>query len=259
MPGYGSAEFRFVPAGKIYSPTEIEKLHNAEIIHVDTGAGIFDHHETNDQGICASSLVLDYLIQNAHIEGQHETSLRRIINIITEIDHFREVFWPEPDHDRYEFFLEQIFDGFKTLHRDQDLRLMNFGFEALEAIYHKMQNKVKAEEEIKKGLKFTAGKNISGYAGETINDEIVKLAQKKGFQIVIRKDPRKNYVRIKAVPNGKIDLTAAYSALQNADRQATWFLHASRCMILNGSTKNPDMKPTKLSLQEVVEIIKRSL
>jgi hypothetical protein len=66
-------------------------------------------------------------------------------------------------------------------------------------------------------------------------------------------------VRIKTIPNGKVDFSRAYEKFKKSDAAATWFLHASKCMILNGSTKNPDMRPTQLSLDEVIEIVKNNL
>jgi hypothetical protein len=40
------------------------------------------------------------------------------------------------------------------------------------------------------------------------------------------------------------------------DPQATWFLHVSKKMLLNGSPKNPKMKPTKLPLNDIIEVLK---
>ena len=79
-----------------------------------------------------------------------------------------------------------------------------------------------------------------------------------GYVLVIRKDPKKGYVRIKAVPKPDIDLTHFYELLQEKDSNATWFLHASKHMILNGSSKNPDMKPTTLTLNQIIEIVRGS-
>ena len=55
----------------------------------------------------------------------------------------------------------------------------------------------------------------------------------------------------------EIDLTALYEDVKKQDPDATWFLHASKHMLLNGSAKNPDMKPTKLTLSEVIETVKK--
>ena len=51
-------------------------------------------------------------------------------------------------------------------------------------------------------------------------------------------------------------MTELYERLKKEDPDATWFLHASRHMVLNGSAKNPDMKPSNKTLQELIEIIK---
>jgi hypothetical protein len=59
------------------------------------------------------------------------------------------------------------------------------------------------------------------------------------------------------MPGTKVDFTQAYEALMKKDPQATWFLHASKKILLNGTTKNPDMKPTKLSLDEIIEVLKK--
>ena len=123
-----------------------------------------------------------------------------------------------------------------------------------------------------------------------------------GYVIVVRKDPRKGYVRIKALPAlrslrqfknfsnasvpaaryrsprdtvalgdssekflhakapraGKqidIDLTLAYEKLRKMDPSATWFLHIGKKMLLNGSVKNPKMRPTRLGLSDIIRVL----
>ena len=79
-----------------------------------------------------------------------------------------------------------------------------------------------------------------------------------GYAVVIRRDPRKGYVRIKASPKiPKIDLTSTYEQLKKMDPDATWFLHVSKKMLLNGTTKNPKMRPTKLSLDAIISVLKK--
>jgi hypothetical protein len=239
--------------------TDLEKQKNPQILTVDTGGGEFDHHQTGDKDKCASTLIYEFLIKNNFVEEENQISaLRRITQIVLEVDHFKEIFWEKPADDRYVFFLEEIFGGLKLLWQNQDSRLMEFGFDALDGILHKMEFKIKAEEEIKKSMQFDV-RGMKCMAFEIINDEVLKLAQKQGYQVVIRKDPRKGYVRIKTIPNGKVDLTGVYEALQKKDPEATWFLHASKCIVLNGSTKNPSMVPTKLQLLEIIDVVKENL
>ena len=73
--------------------------------------------------------------------------------------------------------------------------------------------------------------------------------------MVVRKDPRKGYVRIKARPESKVDLTLVFEKLSKMDPDATWFLHISKKMLLNGSVKNPKMRPTKLKLGDIIKVL----
>jgi len=90
-----------------------------------------------------------------------------------------------------------------------------------------------------------------------------------GYVLTVRKDPATGSVRVKARPrrrtNGKfpegvfenveVDLTPVYEKLKKMDPDATWFLHISKRMLLNGSSKNPNMKGSKITLDEVVEVL----
>ena len=247
LPGWEEASIAFVPAG-----TTLNKLDpdgNPEIMHVDTGFGKFDHHQT-DADICASVLVYDEI---KRVSGP-DPILERMIAVVNDVDHFREVFYPNASADYWEFWVVGQIDGWRLIHADNPLKIMELGFQTLDGIYKVMLNKMWAEKEMEKAIEFDTvwGKGI-GF--ETINDEVIHLSQKRGYTFVIRKDPKKGYVRIKTLPKPEIDLTQLYEALKENEPDATWFLHASRHMILNGSSKNPDMKPSKKNLSELVDSI----
>lgn len=259
LPGWEEAAVRFVPAGKTFENQMVDS--NPEIWHVDTGMGILDHHQT-DEDTCAAKLCLEYVIkQESRIKKKElrikeDLALERIIEVVNDIDHFREVYFPNPMADYYDFGLVAILDGWKLIYADQNEYIMDQGLKILDGIYKNFQNKVWAETEIKeKGIEFNTiwGKGI---AVETINDEVVRIAQRTGFTIAVRKDPKKDYVRIKAQPESKVDLTSCYNTYKKMDAQATWFLHASKKMLLNGSIKNPESKSTTLTLREIVDVLK---
>lgn len=253
IPGFENAEITFISAGKTYLGKKPDS--DPDIVHVDTGLGKFDHHQT-DEYTCAAKLVFIYLKDKKYIKEKHVEPLRRLVEQVNVTDHFGQVFWEKAADDRYEFFAEGIIDGLRLIYPRESGKIMELGFSMLDAIYHQLSNKVWAEEIIKKdGQEFNV-KWGKGLGVETMNDEVVSLAQKMGYCVVIRKDPRKGYVRIKAIPKKEIDLTNIYNELKKKDSKATWFLHASKHMLLNGSTKNPDMVPTKLSLDEIIKIIK---
>ncbi|HSX40225.1 MAG TPA: DHH family phosphoesterase [Candidatus Saccharimonadales bacterium] len=269
LPGWQDADVAFVPAGERYKNIEyrmkneepIEKVGEDEIIHVDTGLGPLDHHQTNDTNVCAASRVWDFVQKvEPNITPQHKDAIQRIVNVVVDVDHFKEVFWGDPTADYHEFSLLGVLDGLKLAKPNQDSYYVEFMSECLVALMHQFENRDWAEKEIgQNGVEFTTkwGKAI-GF--ETLNDTVIKLAQKMGFVLVLRKDPRKGYVRIKARPSSgeekAIDLTLAYEKLKKIDPDATWFLHVSKKMLLNGSVKNPKMKATKLSLKELIEVLK---
>lgn len=252
FPGWKEAAIAFVPAGKTFK--NLPPDDNPELIHVDTGLGTFDHHQS-DADTCASVLVYEEIVKT---KGEDE-ALRRFVGVVNEIDHFREVFFPNPTADYWDLGIISQIDGWRLMHSEDPLKVVALGMDALDAIYKTFQNKVWAEAELKeKAVHFDSpwGK---AFGIETTNDEVVHLGQKMGYAVVIRRDPRKGYVRIKSLPKDDIDLTGVYNTLKQKDPAATWFLHASRHMVLNGSAKNPDMRPTTLSLQEIIDVLKSTI
>ncbi len=293
LPGWENAEVRFVPAGDklagkyVRSNEIIEKVAfadpsnpsgqaEAEAIHVDTGMRSLDHHQIADDNVCSTSLAFDYVLENnkslANDENKVE-ALKRIVEFTVDDDHFQEVFYVNPTADIYNFSIVSLIHGIKLLYPKDDTSCFNFGMDALDAAYHYFENLVWAEHEIaEKGIRFDTkwGKSL---AIETLNDTVMKLGQTMGYVLTVRKDPESGNVRIKARPKKRIannderitnneifedvdiDLTPVYEKLTKMDPDASWFLHISKRMLLNGSSKNPSMKGTKLTLSEVVEVL----
>lgn len=250
-PDWKDAEITFVPAGSTLDDQKPDE--NPDIIHVDTGLGKFDHHQT-DEYISATKKVFSFLAENQHISDHIVEALERLVNHVTDIDHFAEINFPDPTSDYYLFTVSQIIEGMNNTQRDGN-KIMEHAFAILDSILQLLRNKIKAQEEIKKGFIFETkfGKSL---AMETRNEETIKLGLKMGYGLVVRKDPEKGNIRIKTQPKKEFDLTQAYEKLKKLDPQATWFLHSSRHMLLNGSSKNPTSIPTTLPLKKVIEIIK---
>ncbi|HVA96087.1 MAG TPA: hypothetical protein VND99_00365 [Candidatus Acidoferrales bacterium] len=276
LSGWQDAEVRFVPAGQKFKNQKvtikkngeypIEKIDGDEVIHVDTGLAPLDHHQTQDKHVCAASLTWEYVLSefkeaNDTMTAEHKEAVTRIVKVVVDIDHFGEVFWSDAAADRYEFSLIGVLEGLKYEKQNNDKEYMEFGIGCLNALVAEFENRIWAEQEIKeKGIAFQTSKG-SGMGFETLNDTVLKLAQKMGYQLVVRKDPRKGYVRIKTLPaqggEDGIDLTPVYEKLKELDPDATWFLHISKKMLLNGTPKNPKMVPTKLSLKEIIKVLEK--
>ncbi|RJQ36277.1 hypothetical protein C4559_05245 [Candidatus Microgenomates bacterium] len=299
LPGWEDAQVEFVSAGERIqrlAPSKlapsskeeklnaIEEINGNEVIHVDTGNGPLDHHSVSNDKVSASSLAFEFIKQSLEKAGQPLNqdkidALERMVGVVTEIDHFKEVFWADPLAYYHDFSLIGILEGLKFEKPNNDLFYVDFISGCLDAIIRQFENRIWAEKEIKeKGREFQT-KWGRGIGLETINDSVLKLAQKMDYSIVVRKDPRKGYVRIKAKPqrlassklassseeeklnarrytlNVDVDLTLVYEKLSKMDPEATWFLHVSKKMLLNGTVKNPKMKPTSLSLDEIIKVL----
>jgi hypothetical protein len=275
LPGWENAKVEFVPAGtrrakSIAHSAEreddpVEVIGEDEIVHVDTGMGPLDHHQTSDQSVSGAGRCWTYVQETVPTIGEQmqqekKDAVSRLIKFIVDTDHFKEVFWPDAASDIYDTTILGLLEGLKFEKPEQDDFYLSFGIACLDALLHTFENKIWAEKDIKEnGIPFDTrwGK---GMGFHTINDTVLKLAQKMGYRLVVRKDPRKGYVRIKARPTAEgekdIDLTLVYEKLSKIDPEATWYLHVSKKMLLNGTTKNPDMRPSKLTLEQIIDVLK---
>lgn len=252
LPGWHDAEVKFVSAGKTLNNELADSKEN--IIHVDTGLGRFDHHQSNEN-TCAALLVFNFVKKKKLIKETEIESLQRMIDFVNLVDHFGEVNFYQPDSDIYDFCLHQIIEGSKLVFNN-DNQTVDHHLKNLDSLLIIFKNKFNAEKEFKKGLIFDcfAGKAIAFLSN---NEETVKLALKKGFSLAIRKDRNKGYIRIKSLPTPTIDLTPIYLQIKKIDPQAYWYLHPSKNIILNGSSKNPDSLPSSLTLNQIIELIRK--
>jgi hypothetical protein len=252
LPGWKDAQLEFVPTGSTLNKMEPDA--DPDIIHVDTGLGKFDHHQFKEK-LSASKVVYDYLKKQNCLPIYDIEPLERLTNFVNIIDNFGEVYFPNPTDDVYDFTIYQLVEGLKpTMPGNEDL--IRFISSALEGILQVLINKMRAEKEIPHGMviPISWGKAL---VIESKNEELVKLAQKMGYQLVARKDPARGFIRIKCIPEEKYDLTALHDKILKKDKTGTWFLHASKHMLLNGSSKNPDFfKASSLSLQDLIELIR---
>lgn len=252
LPGWESAEHAFVPAGETYEGKDPDE--NPEIIHVDTGRGRFDHHQFRER-LSATLRVFEFLVAEKHIKKKDLPAISEMVTFITEIDNFGEVRFPEPAHIRYNFCLHEFIYPLRgQLSSDHELMYMTILI--LDSILFTVKNSLKAEEEMKTGaiIQTSLGKTL---IMETRNEAAVKYALKKGYDLVVRRDPENGSIRIKTQPDDRFDLSKLSEIIMREDPDATWFLHESKNMLLNGSSKNPNSIPSKLSLARLIAILRR--
>jgi len=256
---YADAKFGFVNPGETMTEQEANQLGFSlnQITHVDTGLGKFDHHQSDKalQFASAASLVYDHICE-IHPELKSDNALKELVTYVTDVDHFQEVNWPEADHPRYNFMIQEVIRGLEFVEQRDDQALLHFGFTCLDGAYSALKYHLGAIQIInERGVPFdlTQGKCL---AIETRNDDTIKLAQKQGYDLVIRKDPERHHVRIKARPDSSFDLKPLHEKILEHDTKGTWYFHPSGKMLINGSRKHHQQTPTPLTLDKVVSLIK---
>jgi hypothetical protein len=254
---YQKSPVAFVPSGEKISHSQIEsyQINPQDVTHVDTGGGEFDHHDESGSSSSASQKVYEHLI-GKFPDLKNDLALQKIVKFANDTDQFASYFWPDPNNDRYVFSIEMMLNGFKLGGHGDDNQLVSFGLDCFDGAYSMMNILVEAEKEINQiGIKFDSIWG-NGLGLESSNDSTIKLAQKMGYNIVVKKDPELKNVRIKAAPLEEIDLTPLYSKILEVDKEGTWYFHPGKHMLLNGSRKHLGQKPTNLSLEKVIQIIK---
>ena len=256
LPDWEEAEIGFVSAS-----ASLEKQDgvdsDSDVLWVDVGRGKLDHHHTGEY-FSAAKLCWDYIKKER--KGQklsplEEKALTELVEVVTQVDNARDLYWKEVNKSRYRLYLHTLVDGLRKL-GETDQEVMSFGLRALDAALVNLKNKIRAEEELKEGLIFQTpwGKAIAVESG---NKHVLWVGEIQGHVLVIKKDPESGGVRMYARPDSKVDLTKAYNKFKELDPESDWFLHATKRLLLNESRVNPNMRPTKLSLKEIIEVLKR--
>lgn len=261
---YADAKVAFVDPGKTVTPEDVSAQGFAnysfeEITHVDTGLGEFDHHQADrgQQHLSATSLTYEHVCK-IHPELKNDQALKTLVELITDIDHFAECFWPEANHPRYALMLHEVIDGIQRAGLHTDETQLHFGLTCLNGVYRKLEDLEKSKQEMAEGKEFET-KWGKGIAVETGTDAVIKYAQKAGYTVVIKKDPEEGTARIKGIPIPGLDLTPLADEVMRIDTIGTWYFHPAKTMLLNGSDKARERKPTPLSLAALVELAEKTL
>jgi len=255
---YADSQNAFVDPGSTINPSEAERLgfQMHQVTHVDTGLGEFDHHQP-DRGrehICATSLALDYAIR-LHPELKQDEALQYMVEYVTAIDHFEEIYWTDPSSPRNSFMIHELINGFESTGMHDDDSLLQFGIHCLDSAYASLRETFQARDSIKNGTSFSisVGKAL---AIVSKNDQVIKFAQKAGFMVVIKQNPEDGAIRIKARPDAQLDLISLHKKILQIDHVGTWYYHPSGKMLLNGSKKHRNQRPSSITVQQVVDLVK---
>lgn len=259
---FADARVAFVDPGTTITLEAAEEYGNQlhEVTHVDTGLGEFDHHQP-DRGqlrLSATALVYDHVCQ-LHPELKTEVALAKLVDFITGTDHFEDIYWPESGEMRGMLMLQELVRGLEYVDPHNDESQLHFGLQCLDCAYALIKEYVIAQDIIEsKGEVFTLPVIGKCLAIESKNDTCVKLAQKQGFMVVIRKDPKEGHLRIKARPDAPLDLKPLADKIKSLDTVGSWYYHPSGKMLINGSRKHRNQHASPLALAQVVTLLKET-
>lgn len=234
------AELEFVPAGRTRGdlPPDAEP----DVIHVDTGGGRFDHHHTDDNTLSAAELVRRELRPG-------DEALRRLVDQVTRIDH------AEAGRQPVCFNINDLIAGYNALYPNRPNHVARAMLPNLDAWYEHELRQVRLERAFVRRLEFQTRWGL-GIAMNSDDGGSSKLAYGHGAVLYAYRD-RRGYMGVAAQRRSNVDLEPVYQELKRRDSAADWYLHPSRRLLLCGTPKAPPQHFSSLSLEELVEIIRK--
>ncbi len=243
-PGFKDVQVEFISASQNKSLLE----ENKDKIFLGTGGGKFDEHK---EGLhtCAGSLVFDYLKAKGFIPEDKITrkALESLVEWNTLID------TGQAPNSQFDEFSIQSFIRSKDNSSETSTHSTELGCEILDRTLAILKRKQQSLLDWEKSIEFESkfGKSFA-VISETINRE---FCREQGGDLFLMYDPKYKSVQY-FTPSQIIDLVPIYQKVKQLDPDASWFLHQSHHMVLCGSSSAPDSKPTKLSFEQLIEVVK---
>jgi len=242
-PKYLSFEVDFISATHDKAGAETE-----DRVFVGTGGGKFDEHK---EGLktCAGSLVFDSLKAEGLLP-KDELEMKALEEMV---EWNKQIDMGTIEIEAYDEFSVPAFIRCKDSSVESSKRSVELGSRILNKILVVLKRKQQSLKDWEERVEFESkfGKTIA-LKSETIDRPFCKRMGGDLFIIYNPKFPSVQYF----TPSQTLDLSEIYEKVKSSDSEADWFLHQSHHMVLNGSSSAPEAKPTKLSFEELIEVVK---
>lgn len=238
--GAKEAELRFVPTGSTLDGLAADT--DPSVIHVDTGGGRFDHHDTDDLSLSAAELVRQKC-------APRDESLRRLVDQVTSLDHAQAL------RQSVFFNINDLIAGYNALYPNHPHHVAQAMFPNLDAWYEHEHRQVRLESAFAERMEFRTRWGL-GIAMQSDDGGSSRLAYGHGAVLYAYRDGR-GYMGVAAQSRSQVDLAPVYADLRRIDGDADWFLHPNRRLLLCGTSKSPPRQPSLLSLEQLVEVLQR--
>jgi hypothetical protein len=242
LPDCQNAGIDFMNAG----PIEDEDPNN---IYVGVGRGKFDEHK-GDVGECAASLVFAHVRENASLESNVVTALQAMVDWVLLEDTGQLAQMEYRD-----FCIPSVLRGEYDRAGKDSPAVVSIGFGMLDALLHTQLNRIRLENDWQKRVEFESmfGQAV---AMETSANDADVFAYRKGFKLVVTLNVAHSYHSIRASADSDIDLTPVFEEITRREPDAGWFFHHSKKMLLCGGDLAPNVIPSRLTLEQMMEVTK---
>ncbi len=244
---FKDAEIKFLSAAKEGVTYEGKKVDSdPEVVHFGIGRGKFDEHK-GDTLESASSLVWQY-IKESGMSPKDEIEFKALEELVywnTLIDTGK-----APNYEFSEFSVQSFI---RPLDGDEESskKAIELGEEILDRILEVLKRRQQSIKDWEGRQEFQTRYGLTiAVSSETVDRAFCKTKQGDLFLMY---DPK--FKSIQFYSDSK-DLMNLYEKLKKEDPEASWFLHHSHHMVICGSSSAPDSKPTKLSLNQLIEVVK---
>lgn len=239
---FADANLEFISASR----DRTAKDETGEKVFLGTGGGQFDEHKEGLE-TCAGSLVFEYLKENRLLpEDEISTkALERLVEWNKRID-LGKAGPSEVNEFSVQAFIRPL-DG-KV---ESSKKAVELGEQILDRILEVLKKREQSLEDWKKAVGFESkfGKSYA-VISETVDRAFCKQL---GGDLFLMLDPRYKSVQFYS---DSADLEPIYKKVKELDPEASWFLHQSHHMVICGSGSAPDSTPTKLKLEQLIEVAK---
>lgn len=238
---FQDTEVDFVSASMGNQPQDA----NSEQIFIGVGRGKFDEHK-GDLEDCATSLVWKE-IKTKITDKIVKSALEEIVDWIRLGD------LGKLPVEKYGDFAVPAFIRPTDNSFDSSLKAVELGGEILERILEVQKRKQRSLKDWQNRVEFTS-KFGKTYA---VQSAFVNrgFCNSQAGELFLMYDPSSKSAQY-YTPKMGIDLEPIHQKLKEVDPEASWYLHQSHHMVICGSGSAPDAKPTQLSFEQLIEVIK---
>jgi hypothetical protein len=237
--GARNVALQFVPAGQTLHNRPADE--DPHIIHVDTGGGQFDHHTRDAQGLCAAELVRRSIAPD-------DEALARLVEQVNQIDNAS-----APRGSQGFFNVNALVAGYNLLFPNRPHHVAYAMLPNLDAWYEHEQRQIRLEKAFVRHVEFETPWGL-GIALDGDDGGSSKLAYRHGAALYAYRN-QQGWMGIAARSRSNVDLSPVYHDLRIVDRDADWYLHPGKRLLLCGTPKAPPRSLSRLTLDELVRVI----